>query len=794
MDFLTDKCIKDGVLTIPKNLVTFDKEVAEFIKGKDVKEIRFEEGSHLEVVKNGALKSNDDILKLDFSNCKNLKTIEAEAFAYCDNLKSVNLNGCENLESIGEMAFRVCLGLESVDFGHCDKLTQIETAVFENCKSLKSVDFSNLKNFKTIGAYAFGHCFALENVKFPQNDLPLEINEWSFVSCQQLNEIDLSNRHIKKLKPSCFTNCQNLKVYNLQNCVIDEFFHIWNGVKPDVLDLRGTKNIGVFLPFHLNVRKVMLDYDLMGAYSSRSFDEAFEYGATVELYNGNKKVEEFKPNDEVYGGYYVNNIGLLKYARSKGYDLSSDFLCALYNKSDLDVVFKNFESLTNLVHKKLLKGIYDRKQVKNALMLLRMLGYFGVSCPINAKDDVKREIGVYKNLLAKDLIKCKLINDMRSDLNRDYINRLIQEKTNKIARNYPIEKLVEAFIDNHITNSDKRVGLIDLFERITVRPNINLKLAEFLVYNFDEIMEKKMGSSVNKEFNKDFDNVEDNKISLFSIILNFKEILSNSNKQVLTRSNNQRLTLADCEYGNLYTNICDGNEKLAELCGKAHLKQQDFEELQNYFNKGKVIKSVQILKVGEDLNNEQVRYEFINKDNPIGLVLGNITNCCQRIHGAGQDCMIIGATDPSSGFATINYNGKIIAQTWIWYDYKTKTIALDNIEVPEVYEKLVNKDLQNDVAACIDRLCDNLFYQMRMSGHQVENVIIGKANTDIESLCKDYYLENDKNKLINCNIKLDGEEVYSDVSKNGQYVIYRNEKRVPFSREYIGEQFFTDSL
>jgi len=71
--------------------------------------------------------------------------------------------------------------------------------------------------------------------------------------------------------------------------------------------------------------------------------------------------------------------------------------------------------------------------------------------------------------------------------------------------------------------------------------------------------------------------------------------------------------------------------------------------------------------------------QFLDRNDPTGLLLGSLTDCCQQIGGAGANCALNGATDPSSGFFVVrNPKGVVIAQSWVWAT--DGGFCFDNIE------------------------------------------------------------------------------------------------------------------
>ncbi|MGN1227429.1 MAG: hypothetical protein ACI4TX_02175, partial [Christensenellales bacterium] len=564
-------------------------------------------------------------------------------------------------------------------------------------------------------------------------------------------------------------NCKNLVrvgVDVVRNCKLETF------------DLTGCENIKYFGGNWINANVAKLDYNYKGFCNVR-FKNIFPESTKIQVYDkGNLKLE-FHSDDKKFRRLKILSLGYLKYLKSKGKDINPTIINIFNSIKEIDTAIKYENDIYSLI-----KSVSNdkNKNIVETVKLLKMLGYFG----FEGEQVDKKQIEVYKNLLAKDLIYHKVIKNVKGDTNKDYINQLLQEKTNKIARSYSVQSLINAFVQNNIISNKERDKLLYEVGIFMLKENVDINFAQFFVQNFNQIMDEKIQNiDVNEKINREFNSSENANIRLYAIYYEFDRILKASNKKVVTRQNNQRLTLEDCEYKNVYSNVLEGNEKLAEYCGNAHLKQENFNALQDIFEEGKKQKYSQVLRVCNDDSESDFKYEFIEKDNPIGVVLGNITNCCQRIGQPGESCMRIGATSPFSSFVTFNYKDKIIGQAWVWYDESTKTIALDNIEVPDIYYDFINKEKIEQVKSCVKRLCDNIYNTMTQSGYDIQNIIIGAANTDMEFLDKEYYLEVDKNKCIDCHMELKGQKVYTDILKEGQYVIYKNGKQ--FKKEFAQE-------
>lgn len=71
--------------------------------------------------------------------------------------------------------------------------------------------------------------------------------------------------------------------------------------------------------------------------------------------------------------------------------------------------------------------------------------------------------------------------------------------------------------------------------------------------------------------------------------------------------------------------------------------------------------------------------QFLSRNDPTGLLLGSLTDCCQQIGSAGENCALNGAVGFSSGFFVIrNPKGVVIAQSWVWAT--DNGFCFDNIE------------------------------------------------------------------------------------------------------------------
>jgi len=220
-----------------------------------------------------------------------------------------------------------------------------------------------------------------------------------------------------------------------------------------------------------------------------------------------------------------------------------------------------------------------------------------------------------------------------------------------------------------------------------------------------------------------------------------------------------------------YEDVEEDNEEFAKVVGRYGYSQEQFEILQDWYNKAKHITQKDMkLFISKDNREKGITYKLLSKKDPISAVLGNITNCCQVLGGAGEDCVEYGMTKPNSGFITFNYKDKIIAQAWVWYDEENNVVCLDNIEVSRKYLEKINnnKEIKDSFIKCLLRMAESFKQEMALHNLDVVKVTIGKGYNDVKNILNNKFeTEEDSTKLY-------GYTGYSDASS--QYEIKLLEK------------------
>jgi hypothetical protein len=97
---------------------------------------------------------------------------------------------------------------------------------------------------------------------------------------------------------------------------------------------------------------------------------------------------------------------------------------------------------------------------------------------------------------------------------------------------------------------------------------------------------------------------------------------------------------------------------------KVNLSQGTLERLMELYKKtqNKKVKKIPLLKgqIGD------YEYEMLSKKDIRGLIAGNLSQCCQRIGGIGNDCVYYGAEHEDSTFFIVAKKGQLVCQSWVW--------------------------------------------------------------------------------------------------------------------------------
>jgi len=239
-----------------------------------------------------------------------------------------------------------------------------------------------------------------------------------------------------------------------------------------------------------------------------------------------------------------------------------------------------------------------------------------------------------------------------------------------------------------------------------------------------------------------------------------------------------------------YNNIKVGFEKGKELAQKFVFGQEYFEIAQEIWDEARKREASTIPRVqGQD---GKCSYEVLRLDDAIGIYAGNITNCCQKLGGAGETAMLHSMQEKHGRvFVVRDETGRIIAQSWLWRN--GDTICFDNVEIPISADDKENQDAIYAVLKKVAKeLCDKdaeVIARLLEEGQidedtakrmKAKKVTVGKGNTDIDEIAgnDNEELEDDECKEpIGANKYYKGtdeEKLYISDSRS-QVVLYKEE-------------------
>ena len=599
-------------------------------------------------------------------------SIGRSAFRDCSSLTSITIP--KGVTSIGEEAFSYCSSLTTVKIPY--SVTSIGDYAF--CTSLTTVKIPN--SVTSIGRYAFYHCTSLTTVKIP--DSVTSIGSSAFRDCSSLTTVEIPDS-VTSIGSVAFYHCTSLTTVKIPDSVTSigdyAFFFCRSLTTVEIPDsvtsigehaFSGTHLTSIVIPDSVtSIGKRAFNISSLKRikYGNLTFEEGNRFGHWVVEYKG----KHLKLNSHPNMPSFDSTLTFVKDAQRRNINLPfipHQSVVENLKSDDVTLFFANSKTYNSLLEE------FAKRNGKDKLSL----------------NSLKKEP-------REDFFKLCYISGLFS---RNSKERLAAEKfiREKIIPNYSEDKLHESFS-----------GLN------TKQNGFNPKFAEFLIENFHE----------------NFLLLDNITINCFSGAYNrFNEVLKNfPNSEIRTNTDRDRLTEKDVISFLLaikYVNV--KHKTLAEVVGNYGYSQEQFETLQSWFEKG--IQKGSNLSAFPDNPKGKIKFELLKKDNPLGAVLGNITNCCQRIDDAGESCVEHGMSDPNGGFVVFKYENRIIGQAWVWYNKSMEKLCFDNIEIPNSAKDLVKKN-GKEFKDCLTRAAKSISESMTKAGHKVSLVTMGEGYNDL---------------------------------------------------------------
>jgi hypothetical protein len=181
-------------------------------------------------------------------------------------------------------------------------------------------------------------------------------------------------------------------------------------------------------------------------------------------------------------------------------------------------------------------------------------------------------------------------------------------------------------------------------------------------------------------------------------------------------------------------------------------------------------------------------FKILDKNDPLGSVLGDLTSCCQIVGGVGEKCVVDGYNNPMSGFLAVFRGKSLIAQSWIRVG-TSKTLYLDNIETigsfNENYRKIEDG---NNIKSL---LFDNIFDILNQDKNSNDQKIIND-----QQLLREAFIE--WAKYIKEKTDQNGNKLIAGVIVGGQFSDIRfpeklDENPIDFNKEFkSNSKIYTD--
>ena len=640
-----------------------------------------------------------------FRNCRSLTTVEIPdsvtsigRSAFCDCIRLTKVEIPDSVTSIGSSAFSGCIALTEVEIP--DSVTSIGISAFRGCSSLTKVEIPD--SVTSIGDYAFSYCSSLTTAEIPDSvtsigdyafsdthltsivipDSVTSIGDYAFSYCGSLTTVEIPDS-VTSIGSFAFCHCTSLTIVEIPDSV--------TSIGEDAFS--GTHLTSIVIPDSVtSIGKRAFNISSLKRieYGDLTFKEDNGFGHWVVEYKG--KLLKF--NSHPYMLDFGSTLTFVKDAQRRNINLPfipHQSVVENLKSDDVTLFFANSKTYNSLLEE------FAKRNGKDKLSL-------------NSLENEPRE----------DFFKLCYISGLFSKSSKE---RLAAEK-------FIREKIIPNYSENELHES---------FSGLNTKQNgFNPKFAEFLIENFHE------NFLIQDIYDYENENVT---VNYFSEAYNkFNEILKSfPNAEIRTNTDRDRLTEKDVIsflQNTKYDNVRYGN--LAEVVGRYGYSQEQFETLQSWFEKG--IQKGSNLSAFPDNSEGKIKFELLKKDNPLGAVLGNITNCCQRIDDAGESCVEHGISDPNGGFVVFKYENRIIGQAWVWYNKSMGKLCFDNIEIPNSAKGFVKKN-GKEFKDCLTRAAKSISESMTKAGHKVSLVTMGKGYNDLLETISEGEFSKIKNNL-----------------------------------------------
>ena len=713
----------------------------------------------------------EELTKINIPN--GITTINAGTFADCKKLTKIILP--DSVTSIGHFAFEYCEKLTKIIIPQ--SVTDIGEETFQGCEKLAKIVLPN--GITSIGSRAFAKCTSLTKTNIPGS--VTQMGNDIFEDCEKLAKIDIANG-VETIANRTFMGCENLAEMKIPDGVTsigtEAFAACKNLTKINIPD--GVTVIGTRAFYHNPFTEITLPNSVTDIRS-----EAFAHCKELTKINipdgitviGYKTFYRCSSLTEIVIPNSVTSIGSEAFAG-----------CNSLTKIDLPSSVTSIgENAFNTCSNEF-ELTYDGVQIPSSKLKIFSTNIKFCLYAIKNKKFIPKNKEIIASINENEIENYYQFSKVWKDILTQFINNNEETTDEGVADLFKLSsvlglfqpefsKRAKEFLEKHIlikTNDE----IHTLFGGFNTRENgFNTEFANFFMSNYREPYTTVEDIGVVKiPFLHLYDEDEAEIINYISAVYNSWSTIKDvyPNKTVLAhrehRSENNNLTeenVLEALHLTIYKNVDEGNEQMHDTVNCYGYTQEEFETLQSWWNEGKQIAPEQmILSTYEDTAEKGITYELLKKDNPLGLIIGEKTNCCQVVNNAGRDCVKYGATKPNSGFIAFYHKNKIVGQAWVWYNKETETVCLDNIEIPTIIEKKMTNKFVDSFIDCLKRLANGIIESMSENCYSVKQVTIGATYNTLKDFFEDFgVIKGSKSPL-----PADYENSYSDAC-NIQYII-----------------------
>ena len=649
------------------------------------------------------------------------------AFKGCSSLTSINIP--DSVTEIGFFAFWGCSSLTSITIP--EGVTEIGTAAFRDCSSLTSITIPN--SVTEIKSYAFKGCSSLTSITIPSS--VTKIGENAFRDCSSLTSITIPDS-VRRLGDNAFWGCSSLTSINIPDSVTEIEWNAFRDcssltsitIPEGVTDIGGSAFEGcpnlclIFKNFE-NVKHpihALLNANFKYAYINKSGEVVFSH--------------QKEPNYEDY----------LKFSLTETPEMTI--------KKDNDYFQVGLSDVTN---KNFIKNLVQATEWKKQGEVKFIPPNYTLS--VFPPDQFDKYYLNKNNKRWADLVKATGLGTLNG---QEKYNSLVDLMKIYYALGGFSEKQGEReeafkYVFKHVAishdeydSSPQAIGaeIHRRFSGLVLKGAYNPDFAKFFMRYYHENPDFMMFNIDDHE--QDYLCKAHNNFALIQSMFPNRVVSGNTKRDLLS----PQFLAEHCDIVK-YNNIDKGNEALAMLVGRYGYSQDQFDQMQGIYNVAKGLKDKYVIQADRAKAENGISFRVLEKDDPLGFVLGDITNCCQRIGDAGGSCVDDGYRNPNAGFLVFeeeikDENGQptgeyqILAQAYIWYDPENKTVCYDNIEIPTKILKALREGKQLSTEGLMKSLtesADAIMSAMNRNGVEVKKVTTGQGYNDLrEELEKEY--------------------------------------------------------